>query len=303
MRFVSPATFAWSSTAPSCWRLRPSSHAASTASGRASSSIGAASVIRRSPARRVGPSTMLQARKLAKSFGGVTALAGLDLTVSPGEIVGLIGPNGSGKTTTVNLLTGIYRASSGSVLMDGHDVTRAQSEEIVRRGLARTFQNLRLFNNSSVLDNVRIGQSIHCESRFAFFNAVRTRAERRRLGEAEALIERFSLTPRVRWTVDALSYGEKKRLEIARALAARPRILLLDEPAAGMNAVEVGRLMQIIRDIRNEGVGILLIEHHMKLVMNVCDRIAVLNFGEKIAEGTPTEIARNPAVIKSYLGE
>jgi branched-chain amino acid transport system ATP-binding protein len=246
---------------------------------------------------------MLQARQLAKSFGGVQALAGLDLAVSPGEIVGLIGPNGSGKTTTVNLLTGIYRASSGSVLMDGHDVTRAQPEEIVRRGLSRTFQNLRLFNNSSVLDNVRIGQSIHCESGFAFFNALRTRAERRRLNEAEALVERFSLTPRLHWTVDALAYGEKKRLEIARALAARPKILLLDEPAAGMNPVEVARLMQIIRDIRDEGIGILLIEHHMKLVMNVCDRIAVLNFGEKIAEDTPTEIASDPAVIKSYLGE
>lgn len=246
---------------------------------------------------------MLTAKHLSKAFGGVQALAGLDLSVAPGEIVGLIGPNGSGKTTTVNLLTGIYRASGGTVSMDGHDITAAKPEQIVRRGLARTFQNLRLFGSHSVLDNVRVAQSIHCESHFAFFNAARSAAEQRRSDEAHALLERFSLAGRRDTPAQSLSYGEKKRVEIARALATRPKVLLLDEPAAGMNAVEVERLMLIIRGIRDEGIGILLIEHHMKLVMNVCDRIAVLNFGVKIAEGTPSEVARDSAVIKSYLGE
>jgi branched-chain amino acid transport system ATP-binding protein len=246
---------------------------------------------------------MLRVAKLGKAFGGVKALTDLDLALDSGEIVGLIGPNGSGKTTTVNLLTGIYKASKGSVELDGAELTTRKPEVIAKAGLARTFQNLRLFKTQSVLDNVRIGQTILCKSLASHMNALSSGAEKELRREAEELIDRLALTERMHWPADTLSYGEKKRLEIARALAMRPKILLLDEPAAGMNAVEVDRLMQIIRGIRESGIGILLIEHHMKLVMNVCDRIAVLNFGVKIAEGTPGAISSNPAVIESYLGK
>lgn len=246
---------------------------------------------------------MLQITNLSKSFGGLQALADLTLSVGAGEIFGLIGPNGSGKTTTINVLTGIYPASAGNFVLGGRDLTNEKPEAIVRAGMARTFQNLRLFGSHSVLDNVRTGQSIHCKSVMSRFSAFSTEEELELRREADTLIERFGLGQRKDWPAGTLSYGEKKRLEMARALAMRPKVLLLDEPAAGMNAVELEWLMKIIREIGASGVAVILVEHHMKLVMNVCDNVAVLNFGAKIAEGTPGEIARHPEVVTAYLGK
>lgn len=245
---------------------------------------------------------ILEVENLSKSFGGLRALTGLSLSIMPGQILGLIGPNGSGKTTTINILTGLFSASAGCIRLSGEDITARKPEQIVRAGMARTFQNLRLFPTRTVFDNVRAGQHIHSRSWLSFLSAIPTSEERALMHEARALLERFQLCERTTSKAGELSYGDKKRLEIARALASRPRVLLLDEPAAGMNPVEVQWLVEMLKKIRESGVSILLVEHHMKLIMSVCDEITVLNFGSKIAEGSPSQISKNPEVIAAYLG-
>lgn len=247
-------------------------------------------------------SVLLDVRNLGKSFGGLRALDGLSFTLEPGRILGLIGPNGSGKTTTVNILTGIYQASAGSVTYAGQDVTGQKPHKVLKAGLVRTFQNLRLFSARSVLDNIRAGQNANCKSWLTLLSAIPTTEENALYHEALDLAERFKLSDKLHTPAGDLSYGEKKRLEMARSLASRPKILLLDEPAAGMNPSELEWLTDTLHEIRDTGVSILLIEHHMKLVMSVCDNIVVLNFGCKIAEGKPELIVKNPDVIAAYLG-
>ena len=245
---------------------------------------------------------MLLINDLSKSFGGIAALKNLDLEVNTGEVVGLIGPNGSGKTTTINLVTGIYSSDAGSVILDGKHITNKAANKITRAGMARTFQNLRIFERLTVKENIMVAQNIFNSSFFKSFNVLQKMEEQELVNETDDLLTKFNLILVKNNKAGSLSYGEKKRLEMARALAMRPKILLLDEPAAGMSPPELEWLKETINDLRSSGLAILLIEHHMKLVMGVCDRICVLNFGNKIAEGTPSSISRDPEVITAYLG-
>ena len=245
---------------------------------------------------------MLEIKTLSKHFGGVKAVDNLDLQVERGEIVGLIGPNGSGKSTLVNLVCGVLKPTSGEVIFEGHSMAGQVPSARLRHGIARTFQNIRLFGGLTVWQNLWVARNSNED--------IRSQSILRRwLGSAttlkkeiETMLEFSDLADKADVLASNLAFGEQRRLELARAVAAKPRLLLLDEPAAGMNRAEVAELEQRIRSLREQGITILLVEHVMQLVMGVTDRIAVLNFGSKIAEGSPNEIQENAAVQEAYLG-
>ena len=250
---------------------------------------------------------LLDVQNVSISFGGLKAVQSFSLSLPPGGLFGLIGPNGAGKTTAFNLLTGVYRPQTGSVSVDGHRVDGYKPFKIVHAGLARTFQNIRLFGELSVLDNVKLGAQMR-RVHGLWGTLMRTNStvfsERSVDIRSRELLEVFNLSNRANERAKNLPYGDQRRLEIARALATGPKVLLLDEPAAGMNPQEKIELMDLIRFIRNRfSLAVLLIEHDMKLVMNICQQITVLDHGEIIAVGTSDEIRCNPKVIEAYLGE
>lgn len=250
---------------------------------------------------------LLKATKLSKVFGGLRAVSNFGIEINPGELVGLIGPNGAGKTTAFNMLTGVYEPTEGEIEFDGKSIVGLKPYQVTQRGVARTFQNIRLFSDLTVLDNVKIAYHFHVK--YGLLESI-LRVGRYHQEEAEIeekairFLKIFKLEHKKDEIARNLPYGEQRRLEIARALAAQPRLLLLDEPAAGMNPQETQQLMDMIRWIRKEfNLTILLIEHDMNLVMGVCERIYVLEYGSIIAHGTPHEIKNNPRVIEAYLGE
>ncbi|NAZ76795.1 ATP-binding cassette domain-containing protein [Kineococcus sp. T13] len=252
-----------------------------------------------------GGRPLLSMESVTLRFGGVVALDEVSFDIREGEILGLIGPNGAGKTTAFNALTGVYQPTSGRVVFDGQPLGRRKRYQINRLGIARTFQNIRLFGNMTARENVLVGADSHHRSgvlNSLFRLPMHRRETREGLRLADELLDMMDLAHRGDDLARNLSYGEQRRLEIARALATRPKLLCLDEPAAGFNPVEKQRLMDLIRRVRDLGNTVLLIEHDMRLVMGVTDRIVVLEFGKKIAEGAPEQIRNDPAVIAAYLG-
>ena len=255
----------------------------------------------------MGKLPVLDVRNLGIDFGGLTAVDSFNITIGPTEISGLIGPNGAGKTTIFNLLTGVYQPTRGSVLINGIDTKGMPTHKVNRLGIARTFQNIRLFSEMTALDNVKVG--MHNEIKCSFLSSLLHlpgyhKAEKKANEKAMELLEFMGLADVAHVKAGSLPYGVQRRLEIVRALASNPSIILLDEPAAGMNPSETTELMHQIRRIRDTfQIAIFLIEHDMNLVMNVCEAIAVVNYGHIIAKGTPEEIRENPAVIEAYLGK
>ena len=252
-------------------------------------------------------SAMLELKEVNKAFGGVQAVKDMSFVIENGELAGLIGPNGAGKTTIFNLVTGVYDVTGGEIEFKGKNINRLKTFQVISLGVARTFQNLRLFTASSVLDNVMTAAQQHYS--YSFFEAVShlgrwKKMEKAARDESMELLERVGLADRADQAAGTLPYGMQRRLEIARAISLRPELLLLDEPAAGMNAEEAEQLNELIRLIHADfKLTILLIEHHMDMVMAICPHIVCMNFGAKIAEGSPDEIQSHPEVLKAYLGE